>query len=88
MDYKNKEEILKCNHEWKDNLLLYSTVTDCTKCHVKKEDWDDVLLKEALTKSEDNSKPISFSNLMYDELTHDKYPDDNGVDEDGYYDWF
>lgn len=87
MDYKNKDEILKCNHEWKDNLLLYSTVTDCCKCHVKKEDWDNDLLREALTKSE--PKQTSFSDLMYEELTLDKYiDDDEDEQENEYFDFF
>lgn len=27
-----------CNHEWKTILLLTSTVYDCKKCGIKKED--------------------------------------------------
>lgn len=27
-----------CFHEWKATLLIRSTVWDCTKCKVKKED--------------------------------------------------
>ena len=80
MDYKNKDEILKCNHDWKDNLLLYSTVTDCSKCHVKKEDWDSTLLEEALNKT--LPKQTSFSDLMYEELSKEE------KDDDGYFDWF
>lgn len=85
MDYKNKAEILKCRHEWEDNLLLYSTVTDCSKCHVRKEDWDNELLREALTKKDDDPpKQTSFSDLMYEELAQDKYAEED--DSDGL--WF
>lgn len=29
-----------CNHEWKSILLITSTVYDCKKCGMKKEDYD------------------------------------------------
>ena len=29
-----------CNHDWKPILLLFSTVYDCKKCGIKKEDKD------------------------------------------------
>lgn len=30
-----------CNHQWKTIDLINSKVSDCTKCKVKKEDWDE-----------------------------------------------
>lgn len=32
--------ILKCNHSWKATVLVTSTVYDCKKCGIKKEDID------------------------------------------------
>lgn len=29
-----------CIHEWKPTLLIISTVYDCVKCGMKKEDYD------------------------------------------------
>lgn len=29
-----------CNHEWKAVELIYSTVYDCKKCGMKREDYD------------------------------------------------
>ena len=54
-DYSNKHQIFNCSHEWKDTLLLISTVTDCVKCKVRKEDWDSKLAKE----KEDEDKKIT-----------------------------
>ena len=31
---------LYCSHEWKGTLLIYSTVYDCIKCGIKKEDLE------------------------------------------------
>lgn len=37
---KPSEEQIKCDHEWKGTQGLFKTYYDCTKCSVKKEDWD------------------------------------------------
>jgi hypothetical protein len=29
-----------CFHDWKKTVLIISTVYDCTKCGVKKEEYD------------------------------------------------
>ena len=29
-----------CTHDWKPILLLVSTVYDCSKCKIKKEEYD------------------------------------------------
>ena len=37
----------KCSHDWKPILLLTSTVYDCIKCGVKKEEYEkDIALKK------------------------------------------
>ena len=36
LDYDKKF----CYHDWKKTLLIISTVEDCTKCGIKKEDWE------------------------------------------------
>ena len=29
-----------CYHDWKPTILIVSTVYDCTKCGIKKEDYE------------------------------------------------
>jgi hypothetical protein len=29
-----------CYHDWKKTVLIISIVEDCTKCGIKKEDWE------------------------------------------------
>jgi hypothetical protein len=29
-----------CYHSWKKTTLIISVVEDCTKCGIKKEDWE------------------------------------------------
>lgn len=37
-DVEKEYDKMYCNHEWKGTLLIYSTVYDCMKCGIKKED--------------------------------------------------
>lgn len=29
-----------CDHKWKPTILIVSVVYDCTKCNIKKEDYE------------------------------------------------
>ena len=71
MEYKNKKEILACKHEWKKSMLLYTTVEDCCKCNVKKEDWVSHLSKEVNVSVKDKYGRTPFelySKLIVDEM--------------------
>jgi ribosomal protein L37AE/L43A len=37
---EQKRKALSCYHRWKKTVLIVSTVWDCTKCGIKKEDWE------------------------------------------------
>ena len=39
-DWAEEEEYSRCYHEWKPILLLTSTVYNCIKCGVKKEEYE------------------------------------------------
>ena len=45
VDDELKTKALSCFHNWKETVLIVSTVYDCTKCGIKKEDWE-VIEKE------------------------------------------
>jgi hypothetical protein len=47
---EQKRKALNCYHRWKKTVLIVSIVWDCTKCGIKKEDWEK-LEKERNSKS-------------------------------------
>ena len=81
MEYKNKETILKCSHQWKKSMLLYSTVEDCSICNVRKEDWDFKLSKEVTSGKEVYGHyydvDTSGSQLVFDDIIRrwESYPE-------------